>query len=70
MIGTRAANRIATVGFVLLALLHLDFWRPQRAELLFGWLPEELAYRVAYILLAWCYILWVCRFLWPAGPDE
>ena len=56
--------RVAVVGFVVLVLLHLDFWRPQRARLLFGWLPEELAYRVAFIVLAWCYMLWICARVW------
>jgi hypothetical protein len=65
----RAPSRIAACAFVVLALLHLDFWRPQRAELLFGWLPEELAYRLAYCALAWSFMLFVCSKVWREEPD-
>lgn len=43
-----------------LVALHLDFWRVQRVELYFGWLPEELAWRLAWTLLAWVFLLWFC----------
>ena len=58
------AYRIAAVGFLVLVVLHFDFWRPQSARLLFGWLPQELAYRIAYIGLAWIYVVWICRWVW------
>ena len=58
-------NRIAAVGFVVLVVLHLDFWRPQSGQLLLGWLPVELAYRIAYVILAWIYMLWICSRVWP-----
>ena len=58
------AHRIAAVGFLVLVVLHFDFWRPQSARLLFGWLPQELAYRIAYIGLAWIYVVWICRWVW------
>ena len=57
-------NRIAAAGFLVLVLLHFDFWRPQSARLLFGWLPEELAYRIVYIVLAWIYVVWICGWVW------
>ena len=63
------ARRISTIGFVALVLLHLDFWRPQRSRLLFGWLPEELAYRVGFILLAWLFMLFVCSRVWREPAD-
>ena len=64
------AFRIAAAGFLVLVVLHLDFWRPQSAHLLLGWLPEELAYRIAYIVLAWIYILWICHRVWrEEGAD-
>ncbi len=56
--------RIAATGFLVLVVLHLDFWRPQSPRLLLGWLPQELAYRIAFIVLAWIYILWVCGWVW------
>ena len=51
---------IAWVGFVVLMGLHLDFWRPQRAILYLGWIPEEIAYRLGWILLVWLYLLFLC----------
>lgn len=66
----RTSQISAILGFVALVSLHLDFWRPQRSVLWFGWLPEELAYRIAYCLAAWLFILFVCRFLWREEPDS
>ena len=64
VISQRTALRIAAVAFTLLLLLHLDFWRPQRPHLWFGWLPEELAFRIGTILLAWLLMLWICARVW------
>lgn len=55
---------IGWVGFAVLLGLHLDFWRPQRAELYLGWMPEELAFRLLWMALAWLYLLFVLRALW------
>ncbi len=58
---------------LVLTLLHLDFWRPQRPRLIGGWIPEELAWRVIWMLLAWGYMLFVCSRVWridePADDD-
>lgn len=50
-------------GLVLLAL-HLDFWRPRRLELWFGWMPEELLWRLGWMALAWLYLAFFCRCVW------
>jgi hypothetical protein len=55
---------IAWVGGLLLLVLHLDFWRPQRVILYWGWVPEELAYRLAWIGLAFLYLLYFCSYVW------
>ena len=55
---------IAWAGFALLIVTHLDFWRPQRPELYFGWLPEDLAYRLLWMLAAWAYLLFFTRWVW------
>ena len=55
---------LAWSGFALLLILHLDFWRPQVARLHFGWLPEELAWRLGWMLLAWLYLVWFCARVW------
>jgi len=30
----------------------------------FGWLPEELAYRIVWVLLAWAYLVFFCTRVW------
>ena len=55
---------MASLGFLLLVLLHLDFWRTQRVRLLLGWVPEELAYRLLFLILAWLYMLFLCARVW------
>ncbi len=61
---------IAWIGFAVLLILHLDFWRPRRAELYWGWLPEELAYRVVWMLGAWLYIIFICTRVWRSSKSE
>ena len=51
-------------GLLVLLTLHLDFWRPQRPELYFGWMPEDLAYRLVWMLFAWLYLLYFAKFIW------
>ena len=60
----RTAVVIAWIGFGVLLVLHLDFWRTQRVAVHLGWVPEELAYRLLWILCAWLYLLFVCGFVW------
>ena len=55
---------VAWAGFLLLIFLHLDFWREQSPTLYLGWLPEELAYRLAWMVLAWLYLMYFTRFVW------
>ncbi len=61
---------IAWSGGVLLLILHLDFWRPQRVALYGGWLPEELLYRLVWMLLAWLYLMYFCARIWRSKADE
>lgn len=55
---------LATVGFLLLLAGHLDFWRPRSAEIVLGWIPVELAWRLAWMLAAWLYLMAFTRFVW------
>ena len=66
----RAHARLAVVLGVVLVALHLDFWRPQRPRSWFGWLPEELAWRLAWMGLAFLYLLYFCAHLWRDGERE
>ena len=60
---------LAWIGFGILLVLHLDFWRPQRAVVHLGWLPEELLYRLGWIVLAWLYLVYVCGFVWKREEE-
>ena len=60
---------VAGIGLLVLLVLHLDFWRGERHAVLLGWLPEELAYRLVWILLAFLFLLYFCARVWVI-PDE
>ncbi|MDA8020453.1 MAG: hypothetical protein MPN21_23695 [Thermoanaerobaculia bacterium] len=62
----RSLVHLAWILAAILVLLHLDFWRPQRPTVYFGWLPEELAYRLGWMLLAWAYLEWFTRRVWSS----
>jgi len=64
----RPRSRSEVVLAIVLALallaLHLDFWRAGRPVIHFGWIPEELLWRLAWMGLAWLYLLWFCARVW------
>jgi hypothetical protein len=66
----RGRVRIAWALGLLLLALHLDFWRPQRAELWFGWVPEELLWRLVWMLLAFLYLAWFCSRVWTSAEES
>lgn len=61
---------LAWGGFLLLIVFHLDFWRPQRPVLYFGWLPEDMAYRLVWMLFAWLYLIYFTTWVWGPREDE
>ena len=65
----RTERWIAWVGAGLLVALHLDFWRPQEAHLVLGWVPEDLAYRLVWMLLATAYLFWFTARIWRGSKD-
>lgn len=76
----RAAVPLAWAGALALIALHNDAWledwlpgalsREARAQLWFGVLPGELAYRIGWMLLAWLYLAWFCRVIWVSTREE
>ncbi|MHC4948555.1 MAG: hypothetical protein ACYTG1_09865 [Planctomycetota bacterium] len=60
----RTALWIAWIAGLVLVALHLDYYRAGDGPLRWGWVPDELAWRVGSIGLAWAYILFVCRYVW------
>ncbi|MFT5050771.1 MAG: hypothetical protein ACI8QZ_002174 [Chlamydiales bacterium] len=61
---SRAHSRLAILFALLLVATHLDFWRPQRPLLVFGWLPEELLWRLCWMAAAFLYLVYFCKYVW------
>ena len=55
---------VAWGGALLLLALHLHFWVDAGPLLLMGWLPVDLAYRIAWLMLAWVYMIFFCKMVW------
>ena len=51
--------------FLLLALLHQDFWNWDSQHLVFGFLPIGLAYHAGYSLAAAAFWAVVMKVAWP-----
>ncbi len=58
------------IAFVLLLILHHDWWLWNNGYLLFGFLPAGLAYHALISILA--STLWVLAvvYAWPADIDK
>lgn len=65
-----ATVSLAWLLALALVVLHLDFWRPRRGVLYLGWLPEELLWRLGWMLLAALYLVWFCGWVWREEPGE
>ena len=55
---------VAWLGLAALLVLHLDFWRGERSGLWLDAVPEELVYRIAWMGLAFLYLLFFTHFIW------
>lgn len=56
-------------GFVLLFVLHQDFWWKADATLVFGVLPVSLAYHAVWTLLVAVGWWLVGKYCWPENLD-
>jgi hypothetical protein len=56
--------------FVLLAILHQDFWNWDNASLVFGFMPMGLAYHALYTLVATAFWVVVIMVAWPTKLEE
>lgn len=61
---------LITLFFILLLVLHQDFWWRDNPTLVFGILPISLAYHVAWTLLVAVAWFFVTKFCWPDALDE
>ncbi len=63
-------RRLAIVFFVVLVIIHQDFWwRDDHRTLAFGFLPISLVYHVFISILASVFWGLVCYYCWPADVD-
>ena len=62
--GRRWERLVAALGLVALGVLHVDAWRSPGARVFLGWVPEELLYRLVWVLLAWGYLLLLFARFW------
>ena len=56
--------------FVLLFVLHQDFWWKDDPTLVLGFLPISLAYHIGWTLLVALGWFLVAKFFWPKGLDD
>ncbi|MEM1084872.1 MAG: hypothetical protein AAGI48_12240 [Verrucomicrobiota bacterium] len=61
---------VATIVFILLAILHQDVWNWDNANLVFGFIPVGLAYHAAYSLTAALFWAIVMKVAWPTRLEE
>lgn len=64
------ASRVFVLVFIVLAVLHQDFWNWDNAEAVFGFLPVGLAYHAAYSLVAAAFWAIVVKFAWPRKWED
>jgi hypothetical protein len=61
---------IIFVGFLIMAVLHQDFWNWDKADLVLGFMPIGLAYHAGYSLVAALFWALVVKFAWPTKLEE
>jgi len=65
------SKRTLIVGFfLLLFILHQDFWWKDDPTLVLGVLPISLAYHVVWTLLVALGWFIVAKYFWPQALDE
>ena len=57
-------------AFILMAILHQDFWNWDNGSLVFGFLPVGLAYHAGYSIAAVIFWSLVIKFAWPTDLEE
>jgi hypothetical protein len=61
---------IPLLGFIILFVLHHDFWNWDRTELRFGFLPVGLAWHAGFSVVAALFWLLVSRLWWPEAIER
>ncbi|MDC0716046.1 hypothetical protein [Nannocystis bainbridge] len=66
-----AHQRLFAVLTAALIVLHIDPWNAGPGPLLFGWLPWDLAYHLAWMAAGTLLVLYMTsRAIWPDDPDD
>lgn len=61
---------VVLIAFLILMVLHQDFWNWDNSDLVFGIMPVALAYHAGYSLVAAAFWTLVIRFAWPKDIEE
>lgn len=60
----RGPGRRVLAGLGLLLLVATHLYRTTSTELVLGWMPLELAYRLVWMVMAWLYLLFFTAWVW------
>lgn len=61
---------ISIITFVVLFVLHQDFWNWSDTTLVFGFLPIGLAYHAGFSIAAALFWFLVSKFAWPHAIEK
>lgn len=61
---------VILIAFVVLAVLHQDFWNWDSARLVFGFMPIGLAYHALYSIVAATFWFIVMKVAWPTELEK
>ena len=61
---------VILIIFLVLVVLHQDFWNWDNASLVFGFMPVGLFYHACYSLVAALFWGLVMKFAWPTELEE
>lgn len=61
---------IILIAFLILLVLHQDFWNWDNANLVFGFIPVGLFYHACYSLVAAGFWAIVMKVAWPIELEE
>ena len=60
---------ILIVAILALLVAHQDYWQWSRDELVYGFVPYNMAYHIGISLVTALVWILVCLFFWPADLE-
>ncbi len=67
----RQHRRIFWIVTTILCLLHLDFFNHGvTRDLLFGWLPFDLAYHIVWMIFAGVMVFHFTHYVWRSADEH